>query len=73
MAKALLGHVSGPDPRMLSDIRRLRRRVRDLEARLARMQRENDVLAAAARRHDPPALPVRAKKQMNQPLSKQPN
>jgi hypothetical protein len=58
---------------MLSDIRRLRQRVRDLEARLARMQRENDVLAAAARQHDPPALPFRPKTQMNQPLSKRPN
>lgn len=51
MAKALLGHVGGPDPRMLSDMRRLRRRVRDLEAQLAWMQQEHDVLAAAAGRH----------------------
>lgn len=51
MAKALLGHVGGPDPGMLSEMRRLRRRVRDLEAELARLQDENDVLAAAARQH----------------------
>jgi hypothetical protein len=51
VAKALLGHVGGPDPRLLSDMRRLRRRVRDLEAQLARMQQEHDVLAAAAGRH----------------------
>jgi len=51
MAKALLGHVGGPDPRILSDMRRLRQRVRDLEAELARMQQENDALAAAARQH----------------------
>jgi hypothetical protein len=49
-AKALLGHVGGPDPRLLSDMRRLRRRVRDLEAQLARMRQEHDVLAAAAGR-----------------------
>jgi hypothetical protein len=50
VAKALLGHVGGPDPRMMSDLRRLMRRVRDLEAQLARMQQEHDVLAAAADR-----------------------
>jgi hypothetical protein len=50
MAKALLGHVGGPDPRMLSDMRRLRRRVRDLEAEIARMRLEHDILAAAAGR-----------------------
>ena len=46
MAKALLGHVGGPDPRMVSEMRRLQRRVRDLEAELARLQEVNDVLAA---------------------------
>jgi hypothetical protein len=46
MAKALLGHVGGPDPRMVSEVRRLQRRVRDLEAELARLQEVNDVLAA---------------------------
>jgi hypothetical protein len=51
VAKALLGHVGGPDPRLVSDLRRLRRRVRDLEAALARLQQEHDVpLAAAGRR-----------------------
>ena len=48
MAKALYGHVGGPDPRMLSEMRRLQRRVRDLEAELARLQEENDVLASEA-------------------------
>src|SRR5262245_24334808 len=48
MAKALLGHVGGPDPRMVSEMRRLQRRVRDLEAELARLQEVNDVLAAGA-------------------------
>ncbi len=46
MAKALFGHVGGPDPRMVSEMRRLQQRVRDLEAELARLQDENDVLTA---------------------------
>jgi len=46
MAKAILGHVGGPDPRMLSEMRRLQQRVHDLEAELARLQEANDVLAA---------------------------
>jgi hypothetical protein len=46
MAKALYGHVGGPDPRVVSEMRRLQQRVRDLEAELARLQDENDVLAA---------------------------
>ncbi len=48
MAKALLGHVGGPDPRMISEMRRLQQRVRDLEAELMRLQEENDALAASA-------------------------
>jgi hypothetical protein len=47
MAKALYGHVGGPDPRLVSEMRRLQQRVRDLEAELARLQDENDVLIAA--------------------------
>jgi hypothetical protein len=46
MAKALLGHVGGPDPRMVAEMRRLQRRVRDLEAELVRLQAENDALAS---------------------------
>ena len=46
MAKALYGHVGGPDPRMVSEMGRLQQRVRDLEAELVRLQEENDVLAA---------------------------
>jgi hypothetical protein len=49
MAKALLGHVGGPDPRMVSEMRRLQARVRDLEAELARLQEVNDVLASGVR------------------------
>src|SRR4051795_6622082 len=48
MAKALFGHVGGPDPRMISEMRRLQQRVRDLEAELVRLQSENDTLAAVA-------------------------
>jgi hypothetical protein len=48
MAKALIGHVGRPDPRVLSDMCRLRRRVQDLEAEIARLRDENDALAAAA-------------------------
>ena len=48
MAKALLGHVGGPDPRMVSEMRRLQQRVRDLEAELVRLQDENDALSAEA-------------------------
>jgi len=50
MAKALLGHVGGPDPRIVSEMRRLQRRVHDLEAELARLHEEKDVLAAEASR-----------------------
>jgi hypothetical protein len=46
MAKALLGHVGGPDPRMVAEMRRLQQRVRDLEAELVRLQAENDALAS---------------------------
>lgn len=46
MAKALYGHVGGPDPRMVDEVRRLQRRVRDLEGELIRVKRQNDELAA---------------------------
>jgi len=52
MAKALFGHVGGPDPRMVSEMRRLQQRVRDLEAELMRLQEENDTLAAEAARSE---------------------
>ena len=48
MAKALFGHVGGPDPRMVSEMRRLQQRVRDLEAELVRLQEENDALVVEA-------------------------
>ena len=45
MAKALLGHIGGPDPRLLAEMRRLRQQVRTLEAELVRLRQENDVLS----------------------------
>ncbi len=48
MAKALFGHVgAGTDPRLLDEVRRLRARVTDLEAELARLQAAHDGLVAS--------------------------
>ena len=52
MAKALFGHVGGPDPRMGSEMRRLQQRVRDLEAELVRLQEENEALTVEAGHED---------------------
>jgi cell division protein FtsB len=52
MSKALFGHVGGSDPRVVSEMRRLQQRVRDLEAELVRLQEENDALAAVAHDED---------------------
>ena len=47
MAKALFGHVGvGPDVRVMSEMRRLRDRVRDLEHEVARLEAANAALAA---------------------------
>ena len=51
MAKALLGHMGGTDPRLARDAVLLRRRVADLEALVTRLQRDNDELSAALREH----------------------
>ncbi|PZF83265.1 hypothetical protein [Jiangella anatolica] len=51
MAKALLGYVGGTDPRLATEVQRLRRRVTDLEAQVLRLQVENDHLAEAAVEH----------------------
>ncbi len=52
MAKALFGHVGGADPRIVSEMRRLQQRVRDLEAELVRLQEENESLTVEAARGD---------------------
>jgi hypothetical protein len=41
MAKALLGHVGGPNQRMAAELYSLRQRVCDLEAQLARLKKEH--------------------------------
>jgi hypothetical protein len=53
MAKALLGHVRGPDQRVAAELRRLRQRIGDLEAQLIRLQEERG--AASPRT---PAVPL---------------
>ena len=45
MAKALFGHVGGPDVRILGEVRQLRERVRDLESQVLRLQNEKDALS----------------------------
>jgi len=50
MAKALLGHVGGPNQRMAAELHRLRQRVSDLEAQLARLKEEHAAQAGPA--HD---------------------
>ena len=47
MAKALLGHVSGPNQRMAAELHRLRQRVCDLEARVGRLQEERAARAGS--------------------------
>ncbi len=44
MAKAILGHVGGTDPRMLAEIAVLRRRVRELADEVERLSAENAAL-----------------------------
>lgn len=52
MAKALFGHVGGPDLRLLDEVRRLRSRVQELEAELARVTATNDALMASVHVED---------------------
>ena len=48
MAKALLGHVgTGLDVRMVSELKRLRDRVRELENDVVRLRAENSELSTA--------------------------
>ena len=44
MAKALYGHLAA-DPALLSEVRHLRLRIRELEDELTRLRAENDALA----------------------------
>jgi hypothetical protein len=46
MAKALLGHLGGPDPVVMAELARLRRRARDLEDEVVRLHAENEALTA---------------------------
>lgn len=48
MAKAIYGHVGlGPDVRLAAEVRRLRGRVTELEAELARLREVNEALVDA--------------------------
>ncbi|MCA1710682.1 MAG: hypothetical protein LC789_03165 [Actinobacteria bacterium] len=47
MAKALFGHVGGSDLRLVDEVRRLRGRISELEAELARVRSLNETLVAA--------------------------
>ena len=46
MAKALLGHLGGPDPVVMAELARLRRRARDLEDEVERLRAANEALTA---------------------------
>jgi hypothetical protein len=46
MAKALLGHLGGPDPVVMAELARLRRRARDLEDEVERLHAANEALTA---------------------------
>lgn len=49
MAKALLGYVGGPDPRLLDEMRRLRQRVADLESEVGRLRQAKGELTEPVR------------------------
>lgn len=46
MAKAILGHIGGPDPRLLVELRRLHDRVHHLEDEVLELRAENAALLA---------------------------
>lgn len=53
MAKALFGHVGGgTDLRLVSEVRRLRARVRELEEELTRTRDANEALMTSMTMHD---------------------
>ena len=52
MAKALVGYRVASDPRLMLETVELRRRVRDLEYLVERLQRDNDQLREDLRQPD---------------------
>lgn len=70
MAKAILGHTGRPDFRVLSEVRRLRQRVSDLEAELARLRSENHALTAGASHETAHAVAVRGPATTVTPVSR---
>jgi hypothetical protein len=48
MAKALLGHIGGSDPRIIAELAVLRRRVSDLEAEVLRLRAQNEALSVVS-------------------------
>ena len=52
MAKALVGYRVASDPRLMLETVELRRRVRDLEFLVERLQRDNDQLREDVRQRD---------------------
>lgn len=61
MAKALIGHVGGSDPRAVMEMRRLQERVRSLEAEVLRLRSENEALADSV--HDSHLIALEATKE----------
>ena len=51
MAKAIFGHLGGPDPRLVDEVRRLRRRVVDLETEIGRLLAERELLSEVVLEH----------------------
>jgi hypothetical protein len=58
MAKALLGYRTAPDQRLMLETVELRRRIRDLEGLVARLQQDNDRLRSDLRQPDAASAPV---------------
>jgi hypothetical protein len=58
MAKALVGYRVASDPRLMLETIELRRRVRDLEFLVDRLQRDNDRLREEVRQPDAVAVGV---------------
>lgn len=52
MAKALFGYVGGAERRLVDEVGRLRGRVRELEAELARVTAANDALMSSVHVED---------------------